>query len=164
MKRQDELKHELIQEFGQAYKAFGLNSLMGHIVAILLYSPRELSLDEITDGLGRSKGPVSQIIKRLTNRNLIRNIWKPGSRKAYFAIEENVFANAFRNTIQLVKNNTRIANTMIEMSQEIDDPDLEPLKSRLDEMKLFYELMEKKYNEFLAEWAAVKTEFKEKKK
>lgn len=164
MNPQEELKHEMIQEFGQAYKAFGLSSLMGHIVALLLYSPTELSLDEITDSLERSKGPVSQIVKRLANRKLVKNIWKPGTRKAYFEIEDNVFANAFHNTFQLVKNNTRIARKMIEMSHQIDDPDLDPFKNRMEEMRIFYELMEKKYQEFLEEWASFKAEMKENRK
>jgi DNA-binding transcriptional regulator GbsR (MarR family) len=39
MANEEEIKKEIIQRFGEAYKAFGLNKLMGHVVALLIYSP-----------------------------------------------------------------------------------------------------------------------------
>ncbi|MBK8661765.1 MAG: hypothetical protein IPN18_08120 [Ignavibacteriales bacterium] len=41
----EQIKIEMIRRFGDAYKAFGLNKLMGHIVALLIFSPKPVSLD-----------------------------------------------------------------------------------------------------------------------
>lgn len=158
MTPKEQIKYDMIQVFGQAYRDFGLNSLMGHVVALLLFTPHELSLDEIADQLGRSKGPISQIMRRLTDHNLIRKIWKPGTRKDYYEIEPNVFANAFNNNFNLIKNNTQIAHRLLGAVEALEEvPPV--LHKRLTEMQKFYELMEKHYQNFLDEWKLERAEF-----
>jgi DNA-binding transcriptional regulator GbsR (MarR family) len=147
------MKKEIIQRFGEAYKAFGLNKLMGHIVALLIYSPEPLSLDEISEQLGRSKGPVSQIVRRLRDRKLIRKVWAPeNNRKDYYEIEPEIFENAFRNNLELIKNNTRIAKYLKEKVTSLDGDGSEVVHDRVEEMEHFYSLMEKHYRNFLADW------------
>jgi HTH-type transcriptional regulator, osmoprotectant uptake regulator len=149
MTHEERVRKEIIQNFGEAYKAFGLNKLMGHVVALLIYSPNPLSLDEITRQLGRSKGPVSQIVRRLRDRKLIRKVWEPeNNRKDYYEIEPEIFENAFRNNLELIKNNTRIASYI----KEKVPADEKILAGRIDDMLHFYKLMEKHYRNFLAEW------------
>ena len=153
MPNEEKIKKEIIQRFGEAYKAFGLNKLMGHIVALLIYSPEPLSLDEISIQLDRSKGPVSQIVRRLHDRKLIRKVWAPANnRKDYYEIEPEIFENAFRNSLELIKNNTRIAKYLKVRVQDLDKGGSDILHSRIEEMELFYTLMEKSYRSFLAEW------------
>ncbi len=149
MTHEERVRKEIIQNFGEAYKAFGLNKLMGYVVALLIYSPKPLSLDEITRQLGRSKGPVSQIVRRLRDRKLIRKVWEPeNNRKDYYEIEPEIFENAFRNNLELIKNNTRIASYI----KEKVPADEKVLAGRIDDMLHFYKLMEKHYRNFLAEW------------
>ncbi len=149
MTHEERVRKEIIQSFGEAYKAFGLNKLMGYVVALLIYSPKPLSLDEITKQLGRSKGPVSQIVRRLRDRKLIRKVWEPeNNRKDYYEIEPEIFENAFRNNLELIKNNTRIASYI----KEKVPADEKVLAGRIDDMLHFYKLMEKHYRNFLAEW------------
>lgn len=153
MTHEEKIKKEIIQQFGDAYKAFGLNKLMGHIVALLIYSPEPLSLDEITKQLGRSKGPISQIVRRLRDKKLIRKAWFPeNNRKDYYEIEPEIFENAFRNNLELIKNNTRIANSLKERSGDMNHNGADVLLQRIQEMQQFYILMEKHYNNFLDEW------------
>ena len=153
MVNEEKIKKEIIQRFGEAYKAFGLNKLMGHIVALLIYSPEPLSLDEISIQLDRTKGPVSQIVRRLRDRKLIRKVWAPeNNRKDYYEIEPEIFENAFRNNLELIKNNTRIAKYVKEKVVDLHKKSPDILHSRIEEMELFYTLMEKSYRGFLAEW------------
>jgi DNA-binding transcriptional regulator GbsR (MarR family) len=157
MAPKDKIKQEIVQEFGYAYQAFGLNKLMGFVVALLLFSSRPLSLDEITEELGMSKGPISQITRRLEDHNLIRKVMKPGERKNYFEIQPGVFGNAFRNNLSLVKNNLQIATQLKASVTEANDPDLGKLLQRMQEMEAFYTLMIKHYRAFLEEWQIQKT-------
>ena len=155
----DETKREMLQAFGEAYRGFGLSKQMGHIVALLLYSQQPLSLDEITEQLGMSKGPISQVTRRLNERNIIRKVWNPGSRKDYYEIQQEVFANAFRNFAHLIHHNTEIAQ---DLSKKITDaeinvvPDKDLLLKRLKEMETFYTLMEKHFSNFLEEWTVAR--------
>ncbi|WP_337864823.1 MarR family transcriptional regulator [Ignavibacterium sp.] len=154
MSTEEKIKKELIQRFGDAYKAFGLNKLMGHIIALLLFSPNPLSLDEITKQLGRSKGPISQIVRRLRDKRLIRKAWMPeNNRKDYYEIEPEVFEHAFRNNLELIKNNKRIATQLKEKIKSANKTSLETINIRMKEMELFYSLMEDHFNEFLNDWA-----------
>jgi len=153
MSAEEKIKKELIQRFGDAYKAFGLNKLMGHIIALLLFSPQPLSLDEITKQLGRSKGPISQIVRRLRDKRLIRKAWMPeNNRKDYYEIEPEVFEHAFRNNLELIKNNKRIATQLKEKIRSANKQSLETINIRMKEMEMFYSLMEEHFNAFLTEW------------
>ncbi len=156
---EEKIKKELIQRFGDAYKAFGLSKLMGHIIALLLFSPTPLSLDEITKQLGRSKGPVSQIVRRLRDRNLIRKVWTPeNNRKDYYEIDPDLFEHAFRNNLELIKNNTRIARQLKAGIKSVNKSSLKTINDRMHEMEQFYILMEKHYQNFLEEWSRKRTE------
>ena len=151
---EEKIKKELIQRFGDAYKAFGLSKLMGHIIALLLFSPEPLSLDEITKQLGRSKGPISQIVRRLRDKHLIRKVWMPNdNRKDYYEVEPEIFEHAFRNNLELIKNNTRIAKQLKEKIKSSKSENLKPISQRMVEMEKFYLLMEDYYNDFLLSWA-----------
>jgi DNA-binding transcriptional regulator GbsR (MarR family) len=154
MTTEEKIKKELIQRFGDAYKAFGLSKLMGHIIALLLFSPEPLSLDEITKQLGRSKGPISQLVRRLRDKHLIRKVWMPGNnRKDYYEVEPEVFEHAFRNNLELIKNNTRIAKQLKEKVKSAKNGSLFSVNQRMIEMEKFYLLMEDHYNNFLTAWA-----------
>lgn len=149
---EDKLKEEFIMNFGHAYKAFGLSKLMGHVVALLLYSNKPVSLEDISKILNRSKGPISQIARRLRDKQLIRRVWQPTSRKDFYEIEPEIFENAFRNNIDLIRNNIKIAEHFQNELKDKKNEDVEPLSNRLTEMKSFYTLMDKHYKNFLDEW------------
>ncbi len=150
---EEKIKHDVIKNFGVAYRAFGLSKLMGHIVALLIYSPEPISLEEIAKSLQRSKGPVSQILRRLRDRNLIRRVWQPTSRKDFYEIQPEVFEIAYRNNLELVKSNTRLARQLKSMVSKEKNAKLDALKLRIIEMERFYSIMEKHHENFLAEWS-----------
>ncbi len=153
MTSEEKIKKEIIQNYGHAYKAFGLSKLMGHVVALLISSDEPLSLDEITESLGRSKGPISQIMRRLRDKNLIRRVWHINSRKDYYEIQPEIFENAFRNNYELIKANTRLAKQLRSILAKEKSAKLKLLDLRLKEMQKFYELTEKHNENFLHEWA-----------
>jgi DNA-binding transcriptional regulator GbsR (MarR family) len=152
MSPSDKIKRETIQDFGHAYQTFGLSKLMGRVVALLIFSPEPLSLDEISEQLEMSKGPISQITRRLNDHNLIQKIWKPGSRKDFYQIQPAIFSNAFRNNLDLIKNNSEIARKLKDRVEQNEDISLQVLHKRLSEMQHFYELMETHFQNFLNEW------------
>lgn len=153
MTNEEKIRKEMIQRFGDAYKAFGLNKLMGHIVALLIYSSEPLSLGDIAKHLHRSKGPVSQILKRLRDKKLIRKAWSPeNNRQDFYEIEPEIFENAFRNNLELIKNNVRIAKQLKSIVKGEKSTEFKGLKTRMEEMESFYVLMEQHYRNFLGEW------------
>ncbi len=152
MSSEEKIKQEIIQNFGYAYKAFGLSKIMGHVVALLIFSPVPISLDDICKNLNRSKGPISQIMRRLRDKNLIRRVWQPAGRKDYYEIQPEIFENSFRNNFELVKSNTRLAASLKESVLKEKNKSLEKLLERLTEMEEFYRLMEEYFDNFLKDW------------
>lgn len=153
MTEKEQIKTEMIKRFGDAYKAFGLNKLMGHIVALLIFSPQPVSLDEICEELGRSKGPVSQILRRLRDKKLIRKAWfTENNRKDYYEIEPEIFENAFLNNFSLIRNNARIAGILNDMAGNAELKEGDVTLKRIEEMEKFYRLMEVHFTNFQNEW------------
>lgn len=153
MTEKDQIKTEMISRFGEAYKAFGLNKLMGHIVALLIFSQQPVSLDDICEELGRSKGPVSQILRRLRDKKLIRKAWfTENNRKDYYEIEPEIFENAFLNNFALIRNNTRIAGILNDMADNAGLVKNDMTRKRIEEMEKFYRLMEVHFTNFQNEW------------
>ncbi len=152
--QEEKIKKEIIQRLGDAYKSFGLNKLMGHIIALLIYSKEPLSLTQISKELGRTKGPVSQTLKRLYDRKLVRKVWFPeDNRSDFYEAEPDIFVNAFRNQSELIKNNTRIVQQIKEKVIRIKNNEEKVLQQRISEMEAFYLLMEKYNRKFMKEWA-----------
>jgi len=156
----EKIKREIIQSFGEAYKAFGLSKLMGHIVALMIFSPHPLSLDDICKQLKRSKGPVSQIIRRLRDKNLLRKVWVPGSRKDYYEAHPDIFENAFRNNFDLIKKNKKLAAELKQKAKKSDHEAIGEILKRLDEMEEFYTVMVENFQDFLDKWNKLKAKYK----
>jgi hypothetical protein len=75
------------------------------------------------------------------------------NRKDYYEIEPEVFEHAFRNNLELIKNNRRIAIQLKEKIKSANKSSLETINLRMKEMELFYSLMEDYFNDFLDEWS-----------
>ncbi|MCS7013930.1 MAG: MarR family transcriptional regulator [Chloroherpetonaceae bacterium] len=154
----EKVRRDVVREYGDAYYAFGLNKMMGHIIGLLLTAPEPVSLADICKQLGRSKGPISQIMRRLVERNLVRKVWTPRSRQDYYELQPNVFENAFRNHYEMIQNNIRIAKFLRAEAHHVKDPELDRLRQRLAEMEEFFTLMSKHHQAFLNEWAKVQAQ------
>ena len=150
------LKQEFIQDFGEAYHRNGLPTLMGRIVGLLLFVNEPITLDEITKQLNVSKGPVSQVMRRLRDHNLIQRIWIPGDRKDYYQAEPDIFGNAFRNQISLIKQNLELVDKYKAKLKTDSDFEVDVFTARIEEMNQFYRLMKDHYMRFQSEWAELK--------
>ena len=150
------IKQEFIQDYGLGYQIFGLPKLMGQVVGLLLFTDGPLSLTDITEELQVSKGPVSQIMRRLREHKLVRRIWVPGSRRDYYEAEQDIFGQAFANHINLQNQNLALARKYTATLQQGDAELPASFAERMTEMERFYTLMNKHLMNFLAEWQAVK--------
>jgi len=160
MTSSQKIKQEFIQDYGEAYHSFGLPVLMGRIVGLLLFVDSPISLTNIASELGMSKGPVSQIMRRLKEHNLINRIWVPGDRKDYYQADPNIFRNAFFNYVTQIKGNLKLSNKYKKLAKDNNLQNSAEFKKRIDEMNKFYDLMIKHHNQFLDEWKEYKKSLK----
>lgn len=155
MTNQRDLTKNIIADFAEAYSSFGLNPLMGRIVALLIISNEPQSLDDIAESLEMSKGPISQICRRLKDRNLIEKVWVPGDRKDYYKATADIFGKAYENQMEKMSKNIEIAQRYSEETQSIDSAGANHAHARMEEMKKFYEMMDQHNKDFLKSWEEV---------
>jgi DNA-binding transcriptional regulator GbsR (MarR family) len=151
--RPDAVKQAFIDDFGTGYQMFGLSRLMGHIVGLMLCEDEPQSLDAITEKLSVSKGPVSQIARRLSDHRLLRKVWVPGSRRDHYQAVPDIFGQAFANHAAKQAQNLVLARKYRQLLAAADQPP-EPLRQRVEEMTAFYELMREYHDAFMDAWQA----------
>jgi len=142
-----------VQDFGESYQVFGLSRLMGQIVGLLLSEEGPCSLTEITENLAVSKGPVSQITRRLADNNLIERVPVSGSRRDHYAAVEDIFGQAYANHAGKQAKNLALAHKYQERLEAAGDDAPEYFRQRVHEMTAFYELMLEYQEAFKLEWS-----------
>lgn len=147
-----DLTQQIVADFAEGYSNFGLNPLMGRIVGLLIISKDPQSLDDIVEQLEMSKGPISQICRRLKERGLIEKVWIPGDRKDYYQAADDIFGKAYANQINKMQDNIEIAEKYLSMAQSMDSEDAEFIKQQMKVMKSFYELMDEYNKKFVEAW------------
>lgn len=148
----DPIKKDFIQDFGEAYHMFGLPRLMGRIVGLLLHVDEPLSLDSLTKELNVSKGPASQILKRLRDHNQLKRVWIPGDRKDYYAVDPDIFEHSFINHMKMMEQNLIIAKKYHQMVKNNHYKGTNAFKKNIKTMESFFNKVQVHYNNLLDDW------------
>jgi DNA-binding transcriptional regulator GbsR (MarR family) len=82
-----EARDNIIESAGRTTQGFGLGRIIGQLYALLFFSPRPMSLDEMAGELKVSKGSVSTNIRELEKWSAVRRVWVKGDRKDYYEAE-----------------------------------------------------------------------------
>jgi DNA-binding transcriptional regulator GbsR (MarR family) len=96
-------RDRFIQGIVRMSDLFGLNRFTVQLYAFLYLTGRPVSLDEIVEELGVSKGNVSVNIRELEKWGAVKKTWVKGSRKDYYEAEpdiKKVFSNKLKSAIQ----------------------------------------------------------------
>src|SRR5215208_6878070 len=86
------IKKDFIEGLSQISRFWGFPKGMGAIFAVLYLSPTALSLDEIVEQTGLTKGAVSTEIRALARIGLVHRSSKLGDRKDYYEAETDFYA------------------------------------------------------------------------
>lgn len=86
------IKEDFTQGLSQISRFWGFPKGMGAIFAVLYLSPTPLSLDDIVQETGLTKGAISTEIRALARMGLVHRGTKLGDRKDYYAAETDFYA------------------------------------------------------------------------
>lgn len=117
-------QYKFIEGVSRMGDAFGMNRFVIQLYAFLYLTGKPLSLDEIAESLGVSKGNVSINIRELEKWGAVKNIWIKGSRKDYYQTEPNVkkvFLNKVKSAIQ--KRIDELSGLLAEFEQTLKSAD-----------------------------------------
>jgi DNA-binding transcriptional regulator GbsR (MarR family) len=86
------IKQDFTEGLSQISRFWGFPKGMGAIFAVLYLSPTPLSLDEIVQETGLTKGAVSTEIRALARMGLVHRSSRLGDRKDYYEAEADFYA------------------------------------------------------------------------
>ncbi|MDK1027949.1 MAG: hypothetical protein QGM50_04205 [Anaerolineae bacterium] len=86
-----QLKQDFTEGLSQISKFWGFPKGMGAIFGVLYLSPTPLSLDELVQNSGLTKGAISTNVRALSRMGLVRLSTKLGDRKDYYEAETDFY-------------------------------------------------------------------------
>ena len=86
-----QLKQAFTEGLSQISKFWGFPKGMGAIFAVLYLTPSPLSLDEIVEQTGLTKGAISTNVRALARMGLVRPTTRLGDRKDYYEAETDFY-------------------------------------------------------------------------
>lgn len=89
--KRENLTNKIIIEFSKTLEMFNLNQLEARLFAYLYLSEKPLTLDEMSEALGKSKTSMSTGIRSLSDVNLVTRVWKKGIRKDLYQANSQLF-------------------------------------------------------------------------
>lgn len=99
-----QLKKDFTEGLSQISRFWGFPKGMGAIFAVLYLSPAPLSLDEIVEETGLTKGAISTEVRTLARMGLVHRSSKLADRKDYYEAE-NDFYKSIRSILKERQNN-----------------------------------------------------------
>jgi DNA-binding transcriptional regulator GbsR (MarR family) len=86
-----EIKQNFVEGLSSISQFWGLPKGMGAIFAVLYLAPEPLSLDEIVERAGLTKGAISTNVRALSRMGLIHPVTRFGDRKDYYTAETDFY-------------------------------------------------------------------------
>ncbi|SES69658.1 DNA-binding transcriptional regulator GbsR, MarR family [Oceanobacillus limi] len=87
----EQVRNKIVTEFAKTIEMFDLTPLEARLFAYLYLSEKALTLDEMSDALGKSKTSMSNSIRSLYDMNLVTLVWKKGVRKDLYQSNSQLF-------------------------------------------------------------------------
>lgn len=101
---------EIIDAFGVQAELSGWPRIAGRVLgSLLLADPPELSLGDISEGLGISKGSASTMTRFLLDREFIERVALGADRRAFFRIAPGIWPRLLKSRLRAIEPFHRLA-------------------------------------------------------
>ncbi|MCX6080137.1 MAG: hypothetical protein NTW32_11440 [Chloroflexi bacterium] len=137
------IKQNFVEGLSSISQFWGFPKGMGAIFAVLYLSPNPLSLDEIVEQAGLTKGAISTNVRALSRMGLIQPVIRFGDRKDYYQAETD-FYKAIRAILKERQNSEfdRAVDSVKVTLQRLEsgpaNPEREFLKERVRALNSFF--------------------------
>lgn len=150
----DQLLTQAITEFSKTLELFGLTPTEARLFVTLYIQNRPMTLDEMSEALGKSKTAMSNGIRSLLDLNLVERVWKKGVRKDLYQAEDQLFrkfmvsytqkwlesVDSQKQTLQ------QIENELNESIPSTENQDFHQLSARIQNIIRFHQLLEDSFH------------------
>ena len=144
----NEQTKEWIERTGLAVERLGASRTLGRLFGLLLVAECPLSLDDMAEQLRVSKASISTNARLCEQLGMVRRISLPGDRRDYYEMRPGSFERMLAARMQVLQQ-------MIDLADEglaAVGPDSPAARSRLTEMRDFYQWTGMEMAAILAQW------------
>jgi DNA-binding transcriptional regulator GbsR (MarR family) len=136
----DHLIKEFVGHWGLMARAWGINSSMGELFALLYITGNDWTADDLRHWLGVSRGNVSMNLRELLSWGVVHKVHRAGERRELFRAETDVWT-LFRKILSERKRreldpSLSVLDRAFKVAEE--DPALQELKGRLETLRSFF--------------------------
>ncbi|MEQ6389101.1 MarR family transcriptional regulator [Bacillaceae bacterium S4-13-58] len=143
------IQEDIINEFTKTIEMFDLTPSEARLFATLYLYGEPMTLDEMSEALGKSKTSMSTGIRTLLDQKLVERVWKKGERKDYYKADEALYKKFMSNytqrwlelTIRQKEALSKIKHH-IETSQVKGDQDFGHFIEKIQDMIEFHDSLE----------------------
>jgi DNA-binding transcriptional regulator GbsR (MarR family) len=143
-----QIKQDFTQGLSQISRFWGFPRGMGAIFAVLYLSPTPLSLDEIVEQTGLTKGAISTEIRALARMGLVHRSTRLGDRKDYYEAETDFYA-AIRSLLKERQNSEfdralrSVRDTLASMEKtRVEDEEWQFVYERIKALQDFFDAID----------------------
>src|SRR5574339_895516 len=144
----ENIKKDFAQGLSEISRFWGFPKGMGAIFGVLYLSPTPLSLDEIVQQTGLTKGAVSTEVRTLARMGLVHRSTRLGDRKDYYTAEADFYA-AIRSILQERQNSEfdravrSVKETLGKMDENwVDDEEWNFVYARVQALQDFFDAID----------------------
>jgi HTH-type transcriptional regulator, glycine betaine synthesis regulator len=148
-----------VDAWGSMGTLWGINRSVARVHALLMANEDPVSLDEIAERLGISKGNASMSLRELRTFGVVRPVRTPGDRRDYYVAEPDIWAMFFR--ILAVRKRRELDPAVEAVQALLAGSDVRgPLRARFVEMGELLDSMETVSGQILRSPGTARAAFK----
>ncbi|WP_028782285.1 choline uptake/conversion transcriptional regulator CudC [Thalassobacillus devorans] len=87
----EQAERAVINSIAETMDLYGVTPSIGRLYATLYFKHDPQTLDDMKDELGMSKPSMSTAVRKLQDIDIVKKVWKKGTRKDLFLAEKNFF-------------------------------------------------------------------------
>lgn len=154
--RNEAITNKIISDFAKTIEMFSLSSTDARLFAFLYLHEKPLTLDEMSEALGKSKTSMSTSIRSLLDSNLVTRVWRKGVRKDLYQANTQLFKSFMSTYInKWIDAANHQKDSLLEMHSNVKsqlakqqrNEELEAIENRLKQIIEFHKKVEKSFRE-----------------
>ena len=140
----EQLIEQFVEHWGLMARAWGINSSMGELFALLYITGTDWTAEDLRLRLGVSRGNVSMNLRELLAWGVVHKVHRAGARRELFRAETDVWV-LFRK-ILAERKRRELDPTLRVLDRAIpqvgDDPSVTELRARIEPLRRFFRLID----------------------
>jgi len=141
------MMQKIISEFAPTIEMFNLSSSEARLFTFLYLYGDPMTLDEMSEALGKSKTTMSTSVRSLVDANLVTRVWRKGVRKDLYQANAHLFKSFMHTSITKwidATSNQResLEELLTSMKEEQNNQGVISLRGRLQNIIAFHHQIE----------------------